>query len=247
MNESVAIRGKLSSSLNRIFVWCLAITFLSLSIWFVVLRILTPSDGARQEPGGQGITPDGLLITTLVDPPAGLRDGDIVVAVNGLSLNDRLRSLFKGDIPKMDWKFDQVVTYTVLRDGVSADVPVRLGRYPWLRVLRINWSTILVVFISQVVVTLVYLQKPAETAIRALFIWAWSFSHTYAWSFGLQVSDFIHPTGFWLYEICSSILWLIFWGAFISFILSFPEVHPIVVLSSAFHTLNLLHRPFTIW
>jgi hypothetical protein len=54
---------------------------------FIWLHLVTPSDGARLAPGAFAWHPEGVVVTTLVDRPDGLRTGDVVVAVDGRSLN----------------------------------------------------------------------------------------------------------------------------------------------------------------
>ncbi len=78
---------------GTIFFWLYAAGTLAISLTFLALRLSTASDGARQEPGEQGISPAGLKIRLITAQPVGLHDGDIVIAVEDLSLDDWLTNL----------------------------------------------------------------------------------------------------------------------------------------------------------
>ncbi len=84
-----SISGRsLTALLVSAFLIFLAVTFL----W---LHLVTPSDGARLQPGEAVWQEEGVIVTPLVDQPEGLQKGDVVLAVNGQSLetkvvNDRL-------------------------------------------------------------------------------------------------------------------------------------------------------------
>jgi len=74
----------------------------------------------------------------------------------------------------------------------------------------------------------VLLRKPHDPAARAFFIWALSGSHTYAWSFFLQLSDITSAIGFWLFRLSTPGLWLIYWPAGLHMALVFPKPTPFV-------------------
>ena len=218
-----------------IFFWLFAAGTIAISLAFLALRITTGSDGGRQEPGEQGISPAGIKIKLLTAQPAGLQDGDIVTTVEDLSLDDWLKNLFNTNLSRPDWQPGGIVAYTILRNEQDIDLSVNLIDYPLREVVFRNWSTLLFVIISQLVISIVFIFNPHETATRALFIWAWSLSHTYVWSFGLQVSDFTNSLSFGLYQAATGILWFIYWGAFLHFVLAFPHTH---VLAKKFPSLT---------
>src|SRR3990172_6051841 len=59
---------------------------LALTGAFIWLRATGPSDGARLEPGRPAWRPQGVLLTPFENEPGGLREGDLLVAVDGRSL-----------------------------------------------------------------------------------------------------------------------------------------------------------------
>ena len=91
-------------SQGTIFFWLYAAGTLAICLTFLSLRLTTASDGGRQEPGEQGITPAGLKIKILTAQPVGLQDRDIVIAVEGLSLDDWLKNLFDADVNQPVWR-----------------------------------------------------------------------------------------------------------------------------------------------
>ncbi len=235
MNSSNSENMKTNSGIqaNRkftatIFFWLYAAGTLAISLSFLALRLTTASDGARQEPGEQGISPAGLKIRLITAQPVGLHDGDIVIAVEDMSLDDWLTNLFNPNLTRPVWHAGGTLSYTILRNEQEMVLPARLIDYPLREVIFRNWSTLLFVIISQLVISIVFILNPRETSTRALFIWAWSLSHTYVWSFGLQVSDFTNGLSFGLYQAATGILWFIYWGAFLHFVLAFPHKHELV-------------------
>jgi hypothetical protein len=121
--------------------------------------------------------------------------------------------LFKLGVPRPEMKSGEVVTYRVIRGNEVQDLDIELGRLPVRPILNQHWGALLFAFVSQVVAGFVLLRRPNDPAARALFIWALSGSHTYAWSFFLQISDIVGGFGFWLYRIATPGLWLMYWPA----------------------------------
>jgi hypothetical protein len=200
------------------------------TLGFVVSHLRTPSDGARLSEQLSLFTTQGANVVPFLPGESTLREGDVVTAVNGVLMEDWAEALFSGgpDRQQPAWKLGDTVEYQVLRDGRSLAVEVALGSLPWREVLRSHWGALLFAFVSQVVAGFVYLRRREDPAARALFIWAFSGSHTYAWSFFLQVGDIVGWTGFWLFRLGTPLLWLIYWPASTHVALVFPRPLSIV-------------------
>jgi len=228
-NATQYIIGLMRSVSSRSLIALLiAFILLSLAGAFLWLHLATPSDGARLQPGESVWLVDGVVVTPLVDQPHGLQKGDVVLAVNGQSLETWAQALFQPGIQRPDWQFGETITYTVVRDGIRLEVPVTLGRYPLEAVLSHGWGTILFALIAQLIGTYVFLRRSNDQAARVLFLWASGILSATTWSFGLQVSDIVGGIGFWLFKATTFGAYMLFWVAGLHFALVFPKPLPLV-------------------
>jgi hypothetical protein len=193
------------------------------SLGFVVYRLAVPSDGARLSEGQDTFTTAGAVVSPYDSIDGPLREGDVVVSVAGVRMETWAQADFTGGVDRPDWKLGQIVEYEVLRDGEPLKIDVPLVRLPWTEVFSERWGALLFAFVSQVVAVFVFLQRRRDPAARALFIWALSGSHTYAWSFFLQIWDFVGGAGFWIFHGATPLLWLIYWPASTHVALVFPR------------------------
>jgi hypothetical protein len=219
---------KLSNWRVRLSGLIIAGIFLALTGAYIGWHLFSFSDGARLEPGESSWTSEGVIVTPLIEMPNGLRRGDVVVAVDGRPMEFWARGLFERDIARPTQSSVTSLTYTILRNGQRLDVVVPAMPYPLGAILAKNWSTILLVIFSQIIITLVFLVKPHDRAPQVLFLWAWSFSHTYVWSMGLTVPDLVGGFGFWLYQLSATGAWLIFWSALLEFTMVLMREHPLL-------------------
>ncbi|MGE5263521.1 MAG: hypothetical protein ACM3S0_09080 [Acidobacteriota bacterium] len=205
-----------------------ALLFLALSGAFLVWHLAFPSDGARLEPGEPAWTSNGLAVTPLIEMANGLRRGDVVIEVDGRSMETWAQAIFQWGAARPMQTSNQPLVYAVMRNGQRVALNAPSMPYPLDAILVKNWSTLLFTFFSQFVMTCVFLIKPNDRAARALFLWAWSLSHTYTWALGLQMSDLLNGVGYWLYQMSASGLWLVYWGANLEFAMVFPRPSPIL-------------------
>jgi len=121
--------------------WLILITSLiaiSFGVVFVARHLDSPSDGARIVPGG--ITSEGALVNPLRGGV--LQQDDLVVVVEGRSLEAWAGSLFGNSSPPPAWNKGETLHYSVIRDGNPLDVRVTLGPYPLREVFTNTWGTI---------------------------------------------------------------------------------------------------------
>jgi hypothetical protein len=195
---------------------------------FFLVRLLSASDGARLEPGEPAWHADGVTVTAMVEQTGGLRSEDRVVAVHGESLTTWADKIFELGSPRPVWRVGDLVPYTVIRDGQRVELQVLLMPYPLGAVLARSWSTLLFVFFTAVVLTVVFLLRPLERAAQVLLLLAWSNVHVYTWSLGLQVNDLVIPFSFFLYQLTASGAWIITWSTLFYFALVFPQTHSLL-------------------
>lgn len=220
-------KGNFTTS-GTIFFWVFAAGSLALSFFFLGLRLNTGSDGAWNPPGEQGISSAGIQVEPIPGQSTDLQEGDTITAVEGRSLDEWLSNIFNSELSRPGWQPGDTLGYTILRNDQVLNISVMLSSYPFREILFHNWSTLLFVVISQLVISIVFILNPREPATRALFIWAWSLCHTYVWSLGFQVSDFTNTLSFTIYQIATGFLWFIYWGSFLHFGLAFPQTHFLV-------------------
>ncbi|HEY6539796.1 MAG TPA: hypothetical protein VIZ18_02620, partial [Ktedonobacteraceae bacterium] len=202
---------------------------LVLGFAFIWLHAVSPSDGTLMEPGQQTWIPAGVVVTPLERHPGGLQPGDVIVAINGRSLEVWKEGLMKFNAPPPQWHVGQTITYTVQRGGHLLTIPVILGHYPWREVIQQSWSLLLYFLVFALVGTYVFLRLPADRATGVLFL---STSTLLAaegvWSLGLQVSDITGDLGFWLSTVMALVVTPVCWAAFLHFVLLFPRLHPVL-------------------
>ncbi len=200
---------------------------LALSGLWLWLRLIGPSDGARLPPGQAVWSRDGVVVTPLEAQPGGLRQGDVVVAVGGRSLESWTEGLFRPRTSAPGWRYGQTVTYTVLRGGHRLEVSIRLGRYPLGALVQDEWGFLAFTLVFALVGAYVLLRRPNDPAARTLFQSAWSLLVAVPWAFGLQVSDLFGGPSFWLYHATVLGVYLLFWISLLHFTLVFPTQHPL--------------------
>ena len=71
---------------TRFAVVTVAIAAVLLGVAFLLLHLVSPSDGARLAPGQTVWRPDGVIVTPIQEQPGGLQQGDVVIAVGGSSM-----------------------------------------------------------------------------------------------------------------------------------------------------------------
>src|SRR5215468_7957297 len=78
-----------------------------LGVAFLVLHLISPFDGARLDPGQSVWSSEGVVVTPLENVPGGLRPGDVVVAVDGKSLESWAQVLFNPGSVRSQWHAGQ--------------------------------------------------------------------------------------------------------------------------------------------
>jgi hypothetical protein len=180
-------------------------------------------------PGQSVWNRNGLVVTPLVTQPGGLRQGDIVIAAEGHSLESWAEALFRPGATYPHLRFGQTVTYTVLREGHLIKVPVVLESYPVVALLQDEGGYIAFALFFALVGTFVLLRRPNDRAARTLFQSAWCLLVAMPWVVGLQVSDLFGGPSFWLYQVIVLGIFILFWISLLHFTLVFPAQHPLTI------------------
>src|SRR4051812_10919779 len=95
----------------RVLVLLTALTFPLFSFGFAWSHLSSPSDGARlgpDEPFGEAAwMPDGILATPLEENIDGMHQNDLIVAVDGTSIDAWVNTLTILDYPRPRWAVGQ--------------------------------------------------------------------------------------------------------------------------------------------
>src|SRR5260370_38273645 len=100
----------------RVAVLLASAAMVALGVAFVWLHLASPSDGARLDPNQHTWRAHGVAVTVLRAQPDGLRTGDVVVAVDGKSVESWAQALTNPTTARPYWHAGQVVTYTLDRE-----------------------------------------------------------------------------------------------------------------------------------
>jgi two-component system, NarL family, sensor kinase len=200
--------------------------WIAVALAFLGVQLATPFDGARVPPGREGFTAEGLRVAPFGRSDHGLRDGDVVVAIDGRGWESWVGALFGGAAPRPTLRRGDSVRYTVLRADERLEVEVVLTGYPLAAALRANWGTIVFALLYLTVAGLVFARRPSVAATRPFFLSACALLAATVWSLGLRVSDVTGATGFWLYQAGAGLGFMLFWSAGLHFALSFPRPLP---------------------
>src|SRR5262249_3016988 len=90
------------------------------------------------------------------------------------------------------------------------------------------------------------LRRPADFAPLVLLLSASGILGGTTWSFGLQVSDLVGGTGFWLYKATSFVIYMLFYIAGLHFALLFPKPHALLA-RHAWLTWALYATPYAVY
>ena len=178
---------------------------------FVTIRLSLPTDGTETRAASP--LPDGEDVK-VVGPATGLRAGDVVVAIDGRPIVDRVRTAARpGD----------VLTYQVRRGGQLIDVrvPIRSSRLG--PPLRAHWPSVLLVGSVLALGVFVFRKRPADAAAQMLAVLGASLTcaATY-WVFPLHALDLAGGPGWWA-NLGGAVASNLVWPVMLHFALVFPR------------------------
>jgi signal transduction histidine kinase len=200
---------------------------ISLAAGFLWLHLTTPFDGARLQPGTQVWQPNGVVVTPLGEQADGLHAGDLVVAVDGRSMEAWAQMLFQFGAQRPSWQVGQTVTYTVQRNGQLVELPVTFAHYPLRMVLAREWWTWLFGLLNLLVAGFAFFKRPNEPAARVLLVGAAAVLSVTTW-LGLHITDIIGGIGVWLFLVTTVGVYLLSLASVLHFVLLFPRPEPLI-------------------
>lgn len=209
-----------SVSLSRAIAVTTALVMLALAVASVAYRLAATSDGTRPGYVTTSLGRGGLIVSSLPGANTPLADGDQVVALEGVGLEDWL--LAGRERPML--AADDTLGYALWRDGSTVRIDVPLRPYPLGAVLVESWGTLLFCAGMLLVAAYVYVRRPrAPGAIPLLVIGSALVGSTLPWLLGFQAVDMARGSGFWIWLAGAFAAYALFWSASLHFALVFPR------------------------
>jgi signal transduction histidine kinase len=210
---------------RHIATWLALAGSVALALLFVVLRATTPSDGARISFYGDAWSPAGVLIAPIDAPAEGLQDGDLVVVVDGRTLEtwlgdatDRSAARPVAAVP---------IPYEVVRSEQPQSVEVIWTVPASGATLLAGWSVILFSVSVAAVAAFVFVRRPDEPAATALVLGACGAAgSSVPWFMGTTVSDIVEGSPFIFHSLLTGPLYMVLWPAGLHLALVFPTPRP---------------------
>jgi signal transduction histidine kinase len=210
-----------SGRVRRIATWGALAASLGAGALFVGMRIALPSDGARVAFYGDGWSAAGVRIAPIDDPAAGLRPGDLVVAVDGRSIDawaaaalDPLAARPAVSAPS---------AYRLVRDGVPMETAITWMPPAVGATLLEGWSVLLFSVAVAGVAAFVFWRRPDEPAATALMLGACGAAgSSLPWFLGITVSDVVQGTPFLVHALVTGPLYMVLWPAGLHLACVFP-------------------------
>jgi signal transduction histidine kinase len=194
--------------------WIFVIVSFAAAMLFVGWRLVGPSDGAAVPFYGDAWTRDGVLVEQLERGPSGLQPEDVVVGIDGRSLNDWLAAAANPGVERLPAEHGARLEYTVERAGAGVAVTVTLAARDMWDVLLENWANLVFAAVMLGVALYVLRRRPDLSAARALAVAATAAGASIVpWFLGLHVSDIYVGWPYLLHVLTVGLLYMLLWPA----------------------------------
>jgi two-component system NarL family sensor kinase len=202
-----------------ILVWVALLGSVGLGALSVALRVGLPSDGARVGFYAGAWSADGVSIAPIDAPADGLRAGDRVTAVDGVSLGTWVGQVLRPDVERAAG----TATYALERAGAAETVRVTWGRPSIAATLAEGWSLVVASVAIGGLGAWVLRRRPDTPAARALAIGgAGVAGSSLPWFLGVTVSDVVQGLPFVVQSLVTGPVYMLIWPATIHLALTFP-------------------------
>jgi two-component system NarL family sensor kinase len=209
----------------------LSLALIVLTGVLLVGRISTPSDGSVVQLSNTPWRGDRMILDFVLDRTSDLREGDVVVAVDGQPI---AFSLERGGVAQEPLRTGQRFTYTVVRDGRRLDVAVQLQAFSLNALLARSWSALLLLASVLAIAIFVFGSRPTDPAAQDLLLVAALMTcGTTAWLLGDQVLS-LATHGPSLADLAGELALALLWGSVVHFTLVAPGAHRLLPSRAAY-------------
>jgi len=213
-------------SIHPSLVAVLAALLLLSGLAFFVLHLVLPGDASYPRVNFYELKYGGLVVQPLSPGPQSLQNGDVVMAIDGRSLDQYIQGLFStqvsdGPATRLD--------YSVLRGGQTLQLDVPLAAFPLALVMQANWSIFLFIIYLELVSLLVFVLRPRLPAAQLFLLTSsFLFSSALVYYLGLEVGDLRFRWLVILYVWGAVAAYGFALAALVHLMLVFPKRHPIL-------------------
>ncbi|HET9344866.1 MAG TPA: sensor histidine kinase [Candidatus Limnocylindrales bacterium] len=202
---------------------------LLVALMAVATRLATPSELAVIPTEAWPWTSNGVQVDP-VSPVSDFRAGDLVVAMDGRSMEQWVESAIPfatgGAVPEAG----PTVTFDVLRDGQRAVLEVTLQPYPIGALGAVPTGLVLYGAAALALAVVLIVQRPRSTPLRLLFVAAAANSADIAaWQIGLQPTDFRNGSLFLVAFAAAALFNVVFWSAIVHILAVYPVRSELVI------------------
>jgi signal transduction histidine kinase len=216
---------------DRLALSALVVAMLAVAVAFTAYRLVTPSDGTALDGSGNAYTAVGVT----VEPRPGdagstpIEPDDRVTAMLGRSVGEWAGLLLDPGVQRPIIRDGESIDYSINRGGRPFELIVTATPFDPITALAEDWGVIILALSIQLVGVYLFARRPAEPAARALLVVGTGmFASTVPWALGLQVTDLVTASGFWLYMAAAGVAYTVFWCGALHFALVFPRPHRFV-------------------
>lgn len=210
---------------SPLWVWyLLAAACLLAGVGLVGLYAWLPVDGATGDLAS--VRAQGFQVQWILEArEPGLQPGDLVLRAGGHTLDEWLSGAERGQA----WHSGDTVTYKVLRQGQTLNLPLRLAPVPFRAVLS-RWGLQFAVGLAFLLVGLfVTWKRPQDLAARLLMLFSVAMAMQFVGdAYNLQYATLPWRWPFWLHLSYEHIMYAITIATATWFALVFPIVHPAI-------------------
>ncbi len=210
---------------QTLWVWqCVWFFFLTLFLGMSAVYLWLPLDGAAGDTSS--FSPDGFLIQWLLEErPSGLREGDVIIRMDGHTVEEWLRGEPLG--PK--GRVGGIVTYEVLRESQPLELQIKLAPVAFRAVLD-RWAPqLLIVLCFFVIGSVIFWMRPFEPAARWQMLFCVLLALQY-WidGYNIQPGTLLWGWPFWFHLALENFSWFLAYASLLMFSLVFPQPNMLI-------------------
>ncbi|MBK8020064.1 MAG: hypothetical protein IPK19_01250 [Chloroflexi bacterium] len=185
-----------------------------LTLIFTLLRIATPSDGARLMLGPDITRADALVLFPDIETTDGLQGGDQIIRVAGRPMIEWLDGLMGPSMADAGWQRGDLIDYTVLRSGEERQIPVTIGAFSFDLMVARYFPVALFLILIQVQAIWLWWRRPREQATQTLLLAATAFvTFSVSRAVGADLAMIVNNHGLFVYYRAITFIFLMLMAA----------------------------------